>query len=283
MTAPHESAMPEASKPLGALSPSGNFENRLRLDGARAVIFGAGRGMGEATALALRSVGADVSCVDLEYAAAEAVAAKVGGSAYTCDVRSADSVRAVLAAVGSPLDVVVDVVGMPENLFLVDMTEDQWQAQFDVNLTHAFLITKYALPSLAANPRGARMVFISSVSGLVSSPYATAYGAAKAGLTSFVRSMASELGPVGVRINAVAPGATFSAQRERTAEERRHYTDVIPTGYINDATDIASIVLFLCSDLSRSMTGQTLAADGGASVVPPFPWGPHRTWKKTHS
>lgn len=265
-------------KPLAFLPPSLDYSERFRLEGKRAVIFGAGRGMGEATAVALSSVGAEVVCVDLNHDAADEVARKVDGTALVCDVCSPESVDATFEKVHGTIDIVVDVVGMTDFVPLVDMDVSRWQKQLDVNLSQGFFITKYAAPRLTENKNGASMVFVTSIAGLLSAPYLSAYGAAKAGLSSFVRSMANELGPYGVRVNAVAPGATETPQRVRTPEERKRYFDIIPTGYINAPSDIGAVVLFLCGDLARAITGQTLTADGGASVVPPFPWGAGRTW-----
>jgi NAD(P)-dependent dehydrogenase (short-subunit alcohol dehydrogenase family) len=120
---------------------------------------------------------------------------------------------------------------------------------------------------------GGSMVFVASVSGIFSAPRHAAYGAAKAGLMSWVRSLAVELGPKGIRVNAVAPGAVWTPRISKLLGDkgREQQSRNAPLGRVAEPKDIASAILFLSSDLAGYVTGQTLVVDGGVGVKFPYP------------
>jgi NAD(P)-dependent dehydrogenase (short-subunit alcohol dehydrogenase family) len=140
-------------------------------------------------------------------------------------------------------------------------------------LRHAYLAAQLA--GRAMVDRGGAMVFVASVSGLTSAPRHAAYGAAKAGLMSLVRTVAVELGPRGVRANAVAPGAVWTPRVAALLGEegKARAAANAPLRRVAEPADVASAILFLVSDLSTYVTGQTLVVDGGVSAKFPYPSG----------
>jgi len=255
-------------------SPVPDYPGLLRLDGRRFLVLGAGQGIGRQTAHALASVGARVACVDIKEARARDVAAEVDGVALVGDMTvRADMSRVVDDARGAlgGLDGVVDIIGMARYAALLDVTDDDWTWHFDIVLRHAQLATQ--LGGRVLTEHGGVLVFVASVSGLTSAPRHVAYGAAKAALMSLVRTAAVELGPSGVRVNAVAPGVVWTPRiaaflgDEGAARNREN----APLRRIAQPADIAAAILFLCSDLAAYVTGQTLVVDGGVSAKFPYP------------
>jgi NAD(P)-dependent dehydrogenase (short-subunit alcohol dehydrogenase family) len=256
-------------------SPVPDYPGRLRLDGRRFVVLGAGQGIGRQSAHALASVGARVACVDLDADRARDVAAEIDGLALTGDVtRRADATRifADVAAVLGGLDGLVDIVGMARYALLLDVADDEWDWHHDIVLRHAYLAVQLGGRLLTAGSGGV-MAFVASVSGLTSAPQHAAYGAAKAGLMALVRSAAVELGPAGVRVNAVAPGVVWtprvSAYLGDAGRERNEANT--PLRRVAQPADIAGALLFLCSDLAGYVSGQTLVVDGGVAAKFPYP------------
>lgn len=246
----------------------------LRLDGRGVIVVGAGQGIGRQSAHALAQAGARVFCVDNQEALAKEVAAEVDGIAFTCDARERDEVERAVAVAEAELgriDALVDIVGMAKWADHLSTTDEDWTWTFDMVLRHAFLFSQAAGARMIEHGRGS-MVFVASVSGMTSAPRHAAYGAAKAGLMSLVRTLAIELAP-SVRANAVAPGFVWTpriaAVLGEDGEERAARN--APIGRVAMPSDIASAILFLVSDLSSYVTGQTLVVDGG--VAAKFPYG----------
>ena len=233
-----------------------------------------GRASASATVQALASVGARIACVDVDEERARAVAAEVDGVPITGDMTRRADVEQTLADAAAALgglDGLVDIIGMARYAALVDLDDDDWDWHHDIVLRHAYLAVQLGGRALAEG--GGTMVFVASVSGLTSAPRHAAYGAAKAGLMSLVRTAAVELGPAGVRVNAVAPGVVWTPRvslflgeegRERNAANT-------PLRRIATPADIAAAILFLSSDLSDFVTGQTLVVDGGVGAKFPYP------------
>jgi NAD(P)-dependent dehydrogenase (short-subunit alcohol dehydrogenase family) len=256
-------------------SPVPDYPGRLRLDGRRFAVLGAGRGIGRQSAHALASVGARVACVDLEVDRARQVASEIDGVAVIGDAtQRGDATRIftdATAALGG-LDGIVDIVGMARYARLLDVTDEDWDWHFDIVLRHAYLAVQLGGRLLAAGSGGV-MAFVASVSGLTSAPQHAAYGAAKAGLMALVRSAAVELGPAGIRVNAVAPGVVWtprvSAYLGDTGRERNEANT--PLRRVAQPADIAAALLFLCSDLAAYVSGQTLVVDGAVGAKFPYP------------
>ena len=252
-----------------------DYPSLLRLDGRRFVVIGAGQGIGRQAAHALASTGARLFCIDVDADLAGEIAQEVGGVAGVGDAtQRADAERLfdeATTALGG-LDGIVDIVGMARFEDLVSLTDEDWDWHFDICIRHAFLATQVGGRALAASGGGA-IVFVASVSGITSAPRHAAYGAAKAGLMSLVRTAAVELGPSGVRVNAVAPGVVWTPRVSGyLGDEGRMRNEAnTPLRRVAQPADIASGILFLASDLAGYVTGQTLVVDGGVGAKFPYP------------
>ena len=254
----------------------------LGLARKRALVAGAGQGIGRATTLLLAQAGARVACMDLdegrraaivkEMEAAGADAIGLGG-----DLRRRADVEAAVASTVEAfggLDVAIDIVGEARWNPVLQQTDADWEESFALVLRHVFFLFQ-AAGACMAEQRGGALVAVASVSGLFAAPFHAAYGAAKAGLVSLVKTFAVELAPKGVRVNAVAPGAIRTPRvLAITSEERREASArSIPLGRMGEPEEVAKVVTFLASDLASYVTGQTLVADGGASVKFPLKLG----------
>jgi NAD(P)-dependent dehydrogenase (short-subunit alcohol dehydrogenase family) len=254
-------------------TPVPDFQQLLRLDGRGFVVLGAGQGIGRQASHALAGAGARVVCVDIDSDLARDIAAEVSGTALIGDaterddvVRMFDDARAALGRI----DGVVDIIGMAQYADIVEMSDDEWDWHHDIVLRHAFLAMQHGGRAMA---NGGAMVFVASVSGITSAPRHAAYGAAKAGLMSLVRTGAVELGPSGIRVNAVAPGVVMTPRVSGFLGEEGRVRNVnnTPLRRVAQPADIAAAILFLASDLSGYVTGQTLVVDGGVGAKFPYP------------
>jgi 3-oxoacyl-[acyl-carrier protein] reductase len=244
------------------------------LTGCRALVVGAGQGIGLETAALLARLGARVGIVDLD---GERIASAVSGlpgaghAGFTADVRRRDEVGSLTEQVADRLgevDVLVNVVGLggPAREFAA-LDESVWDDVIEVNLRQQFLVARAFVPGMLARGRGS-VVVVSSINATMSSPLRAAYGVAKAGLDSLVRTLAIEAAPHGVRVNSVRPGATASPRRRHLAEGELGalYRREIPLGRVAQPADVANAVVFLASDLAGHITGASLVIDGGATV-----------------
>jgi NAD(P)-dependent dehydrogenase (short-subunit alcohol dehydrogenase family) len=254
-------------------SPVPDFPALLRLDGRGFVLLGAGQGIGRQSAHALHAAGARVFCVDKDAELAKEIAAEVDGEAWSGDATSREEMERLFAAAGEApgrIDGVVDIIGMAQYADLLEVDDEKWEWHFDVVLRHALLAVQYGGRAMAD---GGVFVFVASVSGITSAPRHAAYGAAKAGLMSLVRTAAVELGPRGIRANAVAPGVVWTPRvsghlgDEGKAEQAAN----TPLQRVALPADIAAAILFLASDLSSYVNGHTLVVDGGVSAKFPYP------------
>jgi NAD(P)-dependent dehydrogenase (short-subunit alcohol dehydrogenase family) len=251
-----------------------DYGTLLRLDGRVFVVAGAGQGIGRQIVHALASVGARVVCVDIVEDLARRVADEVDGVPFAGDVTDRAQVARLIAAArdAGPLGGIVDVVGISRFKSLGEISDDDWDSAQALNLRHSFLLAQLGGGALA-EAGGGTMVFIASVSGMGAAQVHAAYGAAKAGVISLVRSAAVELGGKGVRVNAVSPGAVRTPRISAAiGEERRPVWDAnSPMGRMALPRDIASAVLFLASPLSSYVNGQTLVVDGAVGQRFPYP------------
>jgi NAD(P)-dependent dehydrogenase (short-subunit alcohol dehydrogenase family) len=257
-------------------TPVPDYPGLLRLDGKRFVVVGAGQGIGRQAAHALASVGAKLVCVDNREDLAKEIAAEVDGVYAVADATKREDADATVATCVSEfggIDGLVDIVGMAKYLDAVETSDADWDWTFDIVLRHAFVFSQAAAKAMDAQGSGGAMVFVASVSGISSAPRHAAYGAAKAGLMSWVRSLAVELGPRRIRVNAVAPGVVWTPRVSQYLGEkgREGQSRNAPLGRVAEPKDIASGILFLASDLASYVTGQTLVVDGGVGVKFPYP------------
>lgn len=252
------------------------YQELLRLDGRNLVVAGAGQGMGRQCSHAFAQCGARVVCADIDHDRAREIAKEIDGVPWTGDLtKGSDAARLVEeapAAVGGPLSGFVDIIGLAEWYPALDMAEETWDAQFDINLRHAYLLGRHLGKHMVATGTPGTMVFIASIHGLTASVQHGAYGAAKAGLISWVRTLGNELGGHGIRANAIAPGAITTPRLAGAPESAIQRTaELAPLGRMGRTSDIASAALFLSSDLSSFVTGQTLLVDGGVAIKDPYP------------
>lgn len=249
------------------------YADRLSLEGKSFVVLGAGQGMGLQVSHALAQQGARLLCVDLDAAKARAAAQATGAECLAADVTQRDEMRRILSHAvsrfGSSFFGVVDIVGAAHGRALADMSDADWQAQFDIVLTHAYLAIQYGAPLLAQRGGGS-MVFLGSIAGLgARSGRMMGYGVAKAALNQLVRGAALEWAHRGVRMNVVAPGLTRTPRLLEAngdafwAAQARE----IPLGRPAETADVASAVLFFCSDLSAHVTATILPVDGGSHAL----------------
>jgi 3-oxoacyl-[acyl-carrier protein] reductase len=243
-----------------------------------AIVTGAAGGIGAATAQRLAAEGAHVVLADRDEDGARAAASAIeaaGGKAYALpvDVTSADQVDALVDTVverSGRLDVLVNNAGMTRDNLLFRMSEDEWDAVIDVNLKSVFLCTRAAQRHMVA-ARAGRVVNLSSRSALGNRGQAN-YSAAKAGIQGLTATMATELGPFGISVNAVAPGyiatemtrATARRQGLEPAELEEATAQRTPLRRVGTPEDVASVVAFLASDDAAYVSGQTLYINGGA-------------------
>jgi NAD(P)-dependent dehydrogenase (short-subunit alcohol dehydrogenase family) len=256
-------------------TPVPSYPELLRLDGRGVVVVGAGQGIGRQVSHALSQVGARVFCIDNQDALAKEVADEVGGIAWTADARDRGDVEHAVKEAEQQLgriDGLVDIVGMARYSGILETTDEDYNWTFDMVLRHAYLFSQAAGARMAASGGGS-MVFVASVSGISSAPRHAAYGAAKAALMSWVRSLAVELGPSGVRANAVAPGVVWTPRVSGMLGDRGRelQSGNAPLRRVAETRDIAAAILFLCSDLASYVSGQTLVVDGGVSAKFPYP------------
>ncbi len=254
---------------------STDFLSALRLDGRGTIVLGAGQGIGEATCRALAQAGAKVLCVDIDAALADAVAASVGGVACVADVtRRADMERIFATAVDAFGGVrgVVDIVGMAKLVPLAKFTDQDYEWQFDIGLRHAYLALQIGAP-IVARSGGGSFTFVGSISGIGSLPNEVIYGASKAALHHLARAAAVELGPMGIRVNAIAPGFVRTPRLDRLVTPQR-WEEIgaeIPLAHVASPDQVAGPLLFLTSDLSSHVSGAILAIDGGLGAMAAIP------------
>ncbi len=253
------------------------------LQGRRAFITGAAGGIGSATARRFAEEGARVVLADLDAAATEAVAAGLRGdgheaAAFGLDVTDDGQVAEVVAAAAATLgglDTVIANAGVLRLGLLEDTTEDLLRLCLDVNVVGTVATLRHAVPRMAD---GGSIVCTASVAGLEGSPELTAYCASKFAVVGIVQSLARELTPRGIRVNGVAPGLvdtpmleSFFAERARirgatAASVREALVGGVPMGRLAEPAEVADVMVYLASDLSRYVSGATLPILGGETA-----------------
>ncbi|GAA2223641.1 SDR family NAD(P)-dependent oxidoreductase [Micromonospora olivasterospora] len=243
-------------------------------EGKRALVTGAGAGIGRQTALVLAARGARVLATDVDVEAAAETARQVtaaGGQAVAgwCDVTDERSVRSMVdsaAAELGGLDFAINNAGTDGTLAsVIKQPREVWDRVIAVNLTGVFLCMKYELPLLVEG--GGAIVNISSIAGVQGFPGMSPYVASKHGVIGLSRSAAAEYGTLGVRVNTVCPGSTNTQMNERTNEvAARHIIETTPLRRMAEPGEIATVIAFLCSENASFVTGAEVVVDGGVTM-----------------
>ncbi|GHH72142.1 short-chain dehydrogenase [Streptosporangium violaceochromogenes] len=240
----------------------------LRLAGKKAIVTGGTRGIGRAVVLGLARAGADViTCHRQEGEAADRLARELkelGGDHHVikADIGRPEDIERLVEECRSrfgSLDVVVNNAGVISHIPFAELPLEEWRRVLDTNLTGTAFVVGGTLPLLTA---GASVVNVGSRAATVGVPLRAHYTAAKAGLIGLTRSLAKELGPRGIRVNVVAPGPVETGG-EIPAPVRERYRNLIALGRLGVSEEIANVVLFLASDLSSFVSGETIHVDGG--------------------
>lgn len=236
-----------------------------------ALVTGAARGIGLATARKFLAEGWRVALLDIEGELLGRAVAEIGQNeatlALTCDVSDVAAVGAAITPIGRQfgrLDALVNNAGIAVFAPLMETSDADWRRVLEVNLTGPLLCTKAAVP-LMRDGSGGAIVNITSISAVRASTLRSAYGTSKAGLAHLTKQLAVELASLNIRVNAVAPGPvdTAMAKQVHTPEIRADYHDAIPLNRYGLEEELAEAIFFLCSDRSSYITGQILAVDGG--------------------
>lgn len=270
----------------------GHLEQRANLEGKVAAVIGGAQGIGGAVTTALAASGVDVAVCDIDGEALERTATEVARlgrrvtahEADALDPAALDGFFAALDRDFDHLDVLVNVVGGARRQWFAKTTPDDWDEQIHRNFGWAIRSTHHAVSRMRAGGRGGSIVSFTTIEAHRGAAMYAVYAGAKAGLTNFSRSLALEVAADGIRVNTVASDATPSARLTAMLEEQerrspgtvspelraKSHQVYVPAGAPPSVDDLADVVLFLASDLSRSVTGTTLHADGGTWAASGF-------------
>ena len=245
------------------------------LNGKVALVTGSSSGIGRATAVALAANGARVAINfhrnEMGASEARAQITAAGGSAIViqADVTRASEVQALIeqtVAEFGPIDILVNNAGsLVERLKILELSEERWDEVIDLNLKSAFLCCKAVAGSMMERQAGA-IINVSSIAGRNGGALGSIhYSTAKGGLITFTKGLAKELGPFGVRVNAVSPGVIDTPYHEQfsSPEMMKTYAGMIPLGRIGTPLEVANVICFLASDAASYLAGETIEINGG--------------------
>jgi NAD(P)-dependent dehydrogenase (short-subunit alcohol dehydrogenase family) len=244
-----------------------DYTNLFRLDGRKAVVLGAGSGIGRESAHALAAHGAAVVCADLNLAAAQETASAIDAEAYEVNVLDAEAIQRI--ADREDVDVLVLTAAMNVRKRLLDYTREEFDRVVALNLGATFDVVRAFGRRMVDRRRGSIIGF-SSIRGTTVEPGQSVYAATKAGLVQLFRTAAAEFGPAGVRVNAIAPGVVetpLTAQIKADPAWYQAYADKGALGRWSQPSEMAGAVVYLASDAASFVTGAVLAVDGGWTAV----------------
>lgn len=242
------------------------------LEGKTALITGAARGIGKAIALKFAAEGANVAFTDLEVnqeTEQEIAALGVKAKSYASDAadfkQTEEVVNAVKEEFGS-IDILVNNAGITKDGLMLRMTEEQWDTVINVNLKSAFNFIHACVPVMMRQREGS-IINMASVVGVHGNVGQSNYAASKAGMIALAKSVAQEMGPKGIRANAIAPGFIDTAMTQALSDEvRKAWCEKIPLHRGGTVEDIANTAVYLASDLSSYVSGQVIQVDGGMNM-----------------
>ena len=249
------------------------------LEGKVALITGAARGIGKALAVKFANEGADIAFTDLALnddmmAGIKATEAEIAALGVKCigyagnaaDFAQTEEVVAKIKEDFGHIDVLVNNAGITKDGLMLRMTEAQWDAVINVNLKSAFNFT-HAIVPIMMRQRGGSIINMASVVGVHGNAGQANYSASKAGMIALAKSVAQEMGPKGIRANAIAPGFIETAMTAALSDEiKADWMKKIPLRRGGKPEDIADVATFLASDLSSYVTGQVIQVDGGMNM-----------------
>ena len=259
-----------------------DYSKMFDLSGRRAMVLGGASGIGQASALGLAAHGAEVVVADVNMAPAEETVREIekgGGkaAAMKIDMRDNASIVAAAQSLGA-LDALVVTPSINVRKPLLDLTDEEFDRVIDLNLKGVFRVLRAFAPAMAARGKGSIVAF-SSVRAQVVEPGQGVYAATKAGTLQMIRALAAELGPSGVRLNAVAPGVVETPLTKPIIDNESWYRAYAEKSMLKrwaSPAEMAGAVVFLCSDASSYVTGSYLLVDGGWTAAdgrftPPLP------------
>lgn len=240
----------------------------MRLTNKVAIITGAGLGIGKGIAFKLAKENCSVVVSDINEADAKKVAEEIGGNAVAikCNVSKKEEVDNLINQAVKrfgKIDILVNNAGIYPYKAFLEMTEEDWDKVLNINLKSIFLCSQAAAKVME---EGSKIIDISSIAAFVGFPQLSHYCASKGGINGFVRSLAIELAPKKINVNAVAPGAINTPGVAASEEMKNQIISTIPLKRMGEPEDIANAVLFLASDESSYITGQIIVVDGGWTI-----------------
>ena len=244
------------------------------LEGKVALVTGASYGIGFAIATAFAEAGARIAFNDIKQELVDKGLASykekgIEAKGYVCDVTKEDQVTDLVKKIENdlgPVNILVNNAGITKDGLMLRMTEAQWDAVLNVNLKSAFNFI-HACSPIMLRQRGGSIINMASVVGVHGNAGQCNYAASKAGMIALAKSIAQELGPKGIRANAVAPGFIETAMTAQLPEDiRKDWMKKIPLRRGGQTEDIANVCLFLASDMSSYVSGQVIQIDGGMNM-----------------
>lgn len=248
--------------------PTVDYTRLFRLDGKRAVVIGAGSGIGREAAKALAAHGADVVCGDRDIDSLKETASGIGATVYPLDLLDRDAVRAAPADLGD-VDVLVFTPATNVRRRLIDYSDTEFDRIVDLNLRSAFdLVRAFGRP-MSERGRGSIIGF-ASVRAVMVEPGQGIYAATKAGIVQLLRTAAAELGPYGVRVNAIAPGVVETSMTAPMLTDTVRYAAYAQHTALRrwgQPSELAGAVVYLASDAASYTTASMLTVDGGWTAI----------------
>ena len=250
------------------------------LDGRVAIITaGAGAGIGQATARRMAEEGAKVVVTDAHARRVEEVASALSNElgkeflGLEVDVRNVDDVTRMVDATlerHGQIDILMNNAGINKLSPVWEMDDETWRLVIDVNLTGTFNCMRAVLPHMIERKSGAIVSMASSAGWIGGGDGEAHYSAAKAGVMGLTRAVAAEVGPHGIRVNAIAPGLIYNEFLDRIYPKEffERYAKRVPLGRVGQPADVADVAVFLASDMSRYITGEVVSISGGSVMTP---------------
>ena len=245
------------------------------LSGKVALITGASRGIGQAISLILGKNGATIIGTATSESGADAISRifqehKISGKGFALNVTENDQIENLMKSIGDEfgsVDILVNNAGITRDNLLMRMKDDEWNDIMNTNLASVYKMSKAVLRGMMKKKNG-RIISIASVVGAMGNAGQTNYSAAKAGIMGFTKSLAREVGPRGITVNAIAPGFIKTDMTDALPEEQKKFlANQIPLGRLGTVDEIAQSVLFLAGDSGAYITAQTLHVNGGMYTV----------------